>query len=258
MADNPLEADPARKCFIPLENNPEVFTSLSHTLGLSHSLQFYDVYSLDSPESLSSIPPPVYALIFIAPAAVYLKRRELDYPPGSTITDKGDLPAYKGKGDKEPIIWYKQTIGHSCGLVALLHSLSNGKARNYVQPDSTLDKLIKAAIPLPMEERADLLYSSQELEHAHMSHARKGDTVAPDSRDPNGFHFISFVKGKDEHLWELEGGWNEPIDRGVLGKDVGVLDEKALSLGIRPFLERTMEGGGLDGEGFSIIALAHS
>ncbi|CAD0115167.1 unnamed protein product [Aureobasidium uvarum] len=35
------------KTFTPLESNPEIFTSLSHSLGLCTSLIFHEVYSLD-------------------------------------------------------------------------------------------------------------------------------------------------------------------------------------------------------------------
>ena len=60
-----------KKTFIPLENNPEVFTELVHKLGVSPKLGFYDVYSLDDLDLLSLIPRPVHALIFISPADVY-------------------------------------------------------------------------------------------------------------------------------------------------------------------------------------------
>lgn len=33
-----------KKTFVPLENNPEVFTDLIQRLGISPELSFYDVY----------------------------------------------------------------------------------------------------------------------------------------------------------------------------------------------------------------------
>lgn len=246
-----------KKYFIPLENNPSVFTHLVHALGVSPSLAFSDVYTIDEPSLLALIPRPVYSLIFIAPAAVWRKRRVADLPPGLDITRKAELPEYDGVGDTEPVVWFKQTIGHACGLIALLHSVANGPAKAHIQPDSTLDKLIAAAVPLKVHDRAQLLYDSAELEKAHQDAAQKGDTVAPRAEEPNGFHFISFVRGRDGHLWELEGGWNGPIDRGVLGEDDDMLSERALRLGVRPFLEAAEGGVGLDeGLGFSIVALS--
>ena len=55
-----------KKTFVPLENNPEVFTDLIHRLGLTSELGCYDVYSIDEPDLLSMVPRPAHALIFIA------------------------------------------------------------------------------------------------------------------------------------------------------------------------------------------------
>lgn len=252
---DPGNVENAAKCFIPLENNPDVFTHLVQDLGASSALGFYDVYSIDEPSLLAMIPHPAYALIFITPAEVYHKRKRTDFPLG--VTDKHDLPTYKGSGVTEPVIWYKQTIGNTCGLLALLHSVSNGEARSYVLPGSDLDILINTAVPFKQKERSQLLYDSAELERAHMKAAHKGDTIAVSSRDPCGFHFCSFVRGKDGHLWELEGGWNGPIDRGLIAEDSDMLSEEVLKLSIRPYLEAAKGGKGLSGElGFSIVALA--
>jgi hypothetical protein len=50
------------------------------------------------------------------------------------------------------------------------------------------------------------LYDDENFEVAHQSVARMGDTLPPDAEggDWTG-HFVSFVKGDDGHLWELEG-----------------------------------------------------
>ena len=104
------------------------------------------------------------------------------------------------------MIWFKQTIGHACGSIGLLHSVINGKAKEYIEPGSTFAKVRERAIGLGMEERAQMLYDDKEFEVAHQSVARMGDTLPPDAEggDRTG-HFVSFVKGDDGHLWELEG-----------------------------------------------------
>lgn len=104
-----------------------------------------------------------------------------------------------------------------------------------------------------MKERAQVLYDSPELERLHAQVAQQGDTVAPTADEYCGFHYIAFVKGKDGNLWELEGGWNEPICRGKLDEGMDVLSESALDAGIRPFINAAEKGGEM---GFSIIALA--
>ena len=231
-----------KKTFVPLENNPEVFTDLVHRLGVSPRLGFYDIYGLE-PELLDFIPKPVHALIFIAPADVYHRVRENDGSKELT---------YDGSGEQEPVIWFKQTIGHACGLIALLHTVSNGSARQFITPASDLDELLKECTPLKPLPRANVLYNSEKLEKAHMTSAYKGDTIAPSSEEPNGYHFIGFVKSsKDGHLYELEGSWNGPIDRGALQDGEDVMSERALDAGIRRYVNAAE--GNLE---FSMVALA--
>jgi len=240
-----FDAPKGRKTFVPLENNPEVMSHLAHRLGVSYKLGFQDVYSIDDPELLAFVPRPAYALLFICPAKVYWKTL------GEEIAN---MPEYDGSGENEPVVWFKQTIGHACGLIGLLHGVCNGGAKEYIQPGSDLYNLLKEAIPLKPTPRADLLYNSSALESAHQSAAQEGDTEAPSAEEDNHFHFICFVKDKDGHMWELDGGRKGPMDRGALGPDEDVLSEKALQLGVRAFLAKEAQLGG--GElRFSLVAL---
>ncbi|KAI7536197.1 hypothetical protein KC331_g11610 [Hortaea werneckii] len=232
-----------KKTFIPLENNPSVFTDLIHRLGVSPQLSLHDVYSIDDPDLLAMVPRPVHALIFISPGDVYHRVRAKD--PGSKELFHDDC------GEGEKVMWFQQTIGNACGLIALLHSVANGSARSYVIEHSPLDKLLKSATPLKPKERAQLLYDSEELEKAHMAVAVQGDTVAPEAAEKIGYHFISFVKGKDGHLYELEGSWGGPIDRGTLAASEDVMSEKALNAGVRKYIDAA--DGNME---FSIVALA--
>lgn len=113
-----------------------------------------------------------------------------------------------------------------------------------------METLICAAEPLRWRQRADLLYRSGLLERAHMSAAVIGDTVAPDAADDNGYHYICFTRGQDGRLWELEGGWDGPIERGVLGEGEDMLSENALNLGIRKMI--SMADGNME---FSLVAM---
>ncbi|KAJ3543460.1 hypothetical protein NM208_g3569 [Fusarium decemcellulare] len=135
--------------------------------------------------------------------------------------------------------------------VALLHSVSNGTAKDFILPDSDLDKLLKEVIPLKPIPRADYLYNSVELEKAHMAAAVTGDSAAPSSQEPIGYHFISFTKGQDGHLYDLEGSWGGPVDRGTLADDEDLLSDKALEATVKKFTK--VADGNLE---FSIIALA--
>lgn len=43
-----------------------------------------------------------------------------------------DTEDYEGKGVEEPVIWYKQTIRNACGLIGILHAVSNGNSRGFI------------------------------------------------------------------------------------------------------------------------------
>lgn len=145
----------------------------------------------------------------------------------------------------------KQTIGHACGLMALIHSVGNGSAKNFIQGDSLLDRLLKEGLPLKPWARAAVLYDSAELEQAHMSVAATGDSYVPSAEEPNSYHFISFVRADNGHLYEMDASWDGPIDRGLIGDDGDCLSEEALEMGIRRFVKKA--DGVLE---FSVVALA--
>ena len=106
------------------ENNPEVMTSLVHKLGLSPTLAFHDVWSIEDPEMLSFVPRPASALLLVFPVS---KNYEI-----FRMREDAEKEVYEGCGESEPVIWYKQTIRNACGLIGILHAVSNGSARNFV------------------------------------------------------------------------------------------------------------------------------
>lgn len=120
----PPNTRPYSSKLTPPENNPEVMSSLLHKLGLSTSLSFHDVFSIDEPSLLDFIPRPALALLLVFPVSkTYESFR---------YTEDKEREDYKGKGEGEPVIWYKQTIRNACGLIGLLHAVSNGAARGFV------------------------------------------------------------------------------------------------------------------------------
>lgn len=219
---------------------------LVHQLGLPPSLGFTDVYSLDEPDLLAIVPRPAHALLLVFPVS---KTYE-----SSRIAEDTPLAEYSGSGPNEPVMWFKQTIRNACGLIGLLHSVSNGEPRRAVLPGSDLDSLLKDAEALKPLQRADLLYESKALESAHADAAKLGDTAAPEAESEVDLHFVAFVKGLDGRLWELDGRRKGPLERGLLGEDEDALSEKALDLGVRRFLRVETEGGNPDLR-FSLVSL---
>jgi ubiquitin carboxyl-terminal hydrolase L3 len=242
--------------------------ALVHKLGLSQTLSFHDVFSIDDPDLLAFVPRPANALLLVFPVSTTYEKYRME--------EDAHRPLYEGKGAQEPVMWYRQTIGNACGLMGLLHAISNGAAKDFVgtasvnglllqlltyahlEPQSDLAKLIHDAIPLAPTERADLLYSSEVLEHAHQNAASQGQTNAPDAEDNVDLHYVCFVKDQNNnHLWELDGRRKGPLDRGVLDPEDDVLSEKALDLSVRKFLhrEQAAPGGELR---FSLVTLSPS
>lgn len=140
-------------------------------------------------------------------------------------------------------MFYRQRITHACGLIGLLHCITN-PTRSAIVPGSDLDKLVQQARPLQPEARARMLHDSEVLEAAHDAAAHTGQSVPPVRGDCPDQAFIAFVKGSDGHLYELEGRRKGPIDRGLLPADADMLSDEALKAGPLPFIQREMEGGG--------------
>ncbi|KAI1002259.1 hypothetical protein K3495_g5942 [Podosphaera aphanis] len=243
--DNP-DVSKHQKAFVPLENNPEVMTALAQKLGLSSKLSFHDVFSISDPELLEFVPRPALALLLVFPTSKAYENFR--------INEDQEKAEYNGKGDQEQVIWYKQTIRNACGLIGILHAVSNGNSRDFIEPGSSLHKFLKDAIPLGPSDRADLIYHCKALENAHQDAAGGGQSHATNAEDDVDLHFVCFVKDNDNNLWEMDGRRKGPLNRGSLSSDEDVLSEKALELGVRTFLKRE-EAGGHDLR-FSLIALA--
>ncbi|KAL8714300.1 MAG: hypothetical protein Q9225_006583 [Loekoesia sp. 1 TL-2023] len=220
-------------------------TKLVHKLGLSPSLAFHDVYSLDDPSLLAFVPRPVYALLLVFPVTpTYEKARAAEDAP---------LSEYNTSGPEEEVIWFRQTIRNACGMMGLLHCACNGGAREMIE----LANLITSALPLDPTSRAHLLETSPNIAKAHASAAAGGDTAAPSAEADVDLHFVAFVKSAENNLWELDGRRKGPLNRGQLRDEEDALSENALDLGVRRFLKREEEGQG--GElRFSLVALAPS
>ncbi|KAF2756318.1 ubiquitin carboxyl-terminal hydrolase-like protein isozyme L3 [Pseudovirgaria hyperparasitica] len=228
------------------ENNPDVMNQLAAKLGVSPELQFYDVYSLDEYELLAHIPRPAFALLVIIPLSPAWDKDRMD--------EDAETEDYAGFGSGEPVIWFKQTIGNACGSIGLLHSVVNGPAVDFINPNSDLADIRERAIPLDMTSRAKMLYDNGSFETAHKSVELVGDTSAAHMDGHAGQHFVSYVKSKGK-LWELEGSRKGPIDRGELAEDEDVLSPRALELGLKRIMKVESDAGGGDLR-FSCIALS--
>ncbi|KAK4225672.1 putative ubiquitin carboxyl-terminal hydrolase 1 [Podospora fimiseda] len=156
-----------RKHFIPLESNPDIFNELMQRLVASNHLRFEEVYTLDDPQAL---PRPALAAILVIPTTPRFEAKKAVLE--STKVD------YTGKGDNEPVVWFKQTINNACGLYSLLHALSNGRARQLLSPR--------------------VLEDPTELEEAYAAVASKGNSAVPENaQNEVDFHYICLTSSGD-------------------------------------------------------------
>lgn len=241
-----------------------VFTELAHRLGLSESLAFVDVLSLDDPDLLAFIPRPVVAFVLVFPTSEKYHKE--------TEADENRRKEYRGSGASEDVMWFQQTIYNACGLYGILHAVSNGEARSNIsefhqtegshyrshsvsqEPDSTLAEILQKAEPLTPKSRALSLEDSEDLEKAHAAAAQKGDSAVPeDPEDEVDYHYICFVKSnKNGHLYQLDGDRKGPVDLEIpLAEGEDLMEKKVLDV-LRGFIY----GEDGDNQNFSLMALA--
>ena len=65
------------KHYIPLESDPAIFTDLMHDMGVSPSLEFIDIWSLDD-SLVATVRRPVLALILILPPCPTYEKQQKD------------------------------------------------------------------------------------------------------------------------------------------------------------------------------------
>lgn len=229
------------KRVIPLESNPEVFNSLAHKIGLSPVLSFQDVYSISDPELLAFLPQPVLALIMLFPITEnyenYRKQQDLAI-----------------SNDSLDVTWFKQTIGNGCGLYALLHILAN-LPRDFIVQNLVLNNLVLSQISpdSSTDEIARLVELLEQTIQLDNNYGAQGQTEAPDASSNTEYHFITFVKGKDNHIYELDGRRTGPVDLGLSTEDKHILNDEKVTQKIQFYMDLTEES---QRNNFALMAIA--
>ncbi|EGW30853.1 uncharacterized protein SPAPADRAFT_62754, partial [Spathaspora passalidarum NRRL Y-27907] len=178
------------KSVIPLESNPSIFTDLSYNLGLSPLLQFHDVYSLVDQDLLAFLPQPIYGIILLFP----LTRQYEEYHKNED--SKRDLEL------SDKVTWFKQTIGNGCGLYALLHILANLPSDLIIE-NSKLAEFLKQVQGKSIQDTSKLVEGLESFIKLDENFGSKGQTEAPEATASIDLHFITYIKGKNGHLYEL-------------------------------------------------------
>lgn len=217
---------------IPLESNPEIFNQLAHKIGLTPVVQFHDVYSLTDKDLLGFLPQPVFGIILLFPITANYERYR-------TETDAGGVEYANEKA--EAVTWFKQTIGNGCGLYGLLHILAN-LPHDLIIENLMLNKLLLTQISpeSSVKEVATMVEALELAIQLDANYGNQGQTTAPDANDSVNFHFMSFIKGRDGHLYELDGRRNGPVDLGQANGD-NIVEEPKVVEKIQFYMENADE-----------------
>lgn len=230
------------RAVIPLESNPEIFNELAYKLGLSPILSFHDVYSLTDPDLLAFLPQPIYGVILLFPLGEDYKR----------YRKEGD--ANTSYDDDSTINWYKQTIKNGCGFYGLLHLLTN-LPQDLIIDNSTLKNFIANSSGLSIEDKVKLVENLEANIKLNENFGTQGQSEVPDANDEITLHFIAFVKGKDDHLYELDGGRSGPLDLGKSVEDNHILNDSKLAEKIQFYMNSADEE---NRNNFAIMAIGPS
>ncbi|KAI9281893.1 hypothetical protein BY458DRAFT_498349 [Sporodiniella umbellata] len=187
--------------WVPLEANPDIWNKIIHENGIDPKYNFVDVYGFD-PELLAMIPQPVQAMVFLFPITKIYEEYKAQEEDQLIRHEQAISP---------DVVFFQQTIGNACGMMAILHSVAS--SNNGLIGPGLFHDIIEEAKNMSVEERSEYLESSKELAEVHQGAASVGQTMAPDREDEIDLHFVCFIE-VDDHLYELDGRKMFPINHG--------------------------------------------
>lgn len=212
-----------------MEINPEMLNKMMDKLGVGGKWSFVDVLGLEG-DQLSAVPKPCCALMLLFPLTQQHKSfREQQADNVETGSE---------------VYFLKQTVGNSCGTIALLHVVGNNKVHMTFNDGSTLKNFLDATAGMSIDERAKQFQENQAIKAAHNDVAAQGQ-CRPEADEVN-FHFIAFVNVNGQ-LYEFDGKMDGAVKHGPTKEDTFVTDAATICRG---FMDRA------EGEvRFSAVAL---
>ena len=218
------EPDP-NSPWLPLESNPDLFSTFARTVGLPEPWRFEDVLGLED-ELLAMVPEAdscaAVILLFPCTQNIYEARaREERETRAFLLAAEGQEG---GVSASSSAFFLKQHVefGNACGTIASVHALAN--AREIYEADGPKDSSTTTSLSdfceqnksANADERGRALLASHALKFASdvAAAAPAAQTELPDRNGPDlDHHFTAFVR-KNGRLLELDGTKLAPVDCG--------------------------------------------
>ena len=229
--------------WLPLESNPEIFTSFCAQLGNIEGWQFVDVLGFDE-ESLAQIPQPVAALIFLFPCTDKIYQFRAHEKQQLLLLSSSDNSSSSSSSRAGPLLSNSTVIhieqvssfGNACGTIAAIHALLNAGFANSGSATTTssspLAEFRDSTLHLKTARERGALLVSSNIVHS-LSDAAASDTTRAQTQCPSrgdtylGHHYCSFVPisaaGGVQMVVELDGTKVSPVDHGPIPSGLSFL-----------------------------------
>lgn len=209
--------------WLPLESNPEMFTSFCRRIGnLPQEWNFVDVLSFDD-QALQWIPRPVAAVILLFPCT------DTIYAARAAQKKKLSLASLTPAAKSAFHVMQVASFGNACGSIAAVHALANNRDNFLTNGDGPLAQFTKSTAHLTTaQERGNVLVSSSDIHGLSDQSASDhivAQTACPENGDTYlGHHYCCFVN-LDGCIVELDGTKVCPVDHGPIPSDSDLLQE---------------------------------
>mmetsp|Transcript_17779 Transcript_17779/g.43099 ORF Transcript_17779/g.43099 Transcript_17779/m.43099 type:complete len:285 (+) Transcript_17779:75-929(+) len=227
--------------WLPLESNPEIFTSFARKNGLPEQWRFSDILGVDE-GLLAMVARPVAAVIFLFPCTenIYAARA------AEERAERAKVAAHGGLSEVAASAYHVEQVasfGNACGTIAAVHALTNvkGIVGGFDGPLAAFRMETQDKTPA---ERGQVLVTSRHLkgESDEAATHESAQTECPDRDGPNlDHHYCAFVPMADSagavHIVELDGTKFAPVDHGAVEGGHGRFLEGVAALVQRKFMQ---------------------
>lgn len=212
------EASPApKRDFVPLESNPTAINKYMQGLGCSTE-HFCWAELLSCEEwAFGMVPENRLAVMLNFPITEAVRADE--------ALERQRIAATPQLVDAS-MFFCNQTIGNACGTVGIIHAIGQAKQQVDLPLTGWLNAFFQECEGKSPMERADIMEhgeAADELEELHEEAAADDDNTSAVDANLNN-HFITFVVGRDNHLYECDGRKEWLVNHGKSSKETLLQD----------------------------------